>query len=164
MHGQAKAVPARTGSAKTASTTKHRRATAGTMARHDRDIDTPSAASSGPSVLPAAAATAYASQSTDDVQVVSGDEVNAIDLAMNSSTAETNGAASRNDNETHELVKWADAAQSRAIQSKPVSAAAPANQTTGSETPRDDSWIGRFWAALGDGYLALASMVRQLFG
>ena len=166
MGGSAKAGSAKPAETRTATAgpTKRRHATTKAAVRLNRDAIPASAAAAEPSALPVEAATAYASQSAEDVQVVSGDELNAIDLAMNSSTAETNGTASRNDNETRDLIKWADAAQSRAIQSKPVSAAAPANQTTGSETPRDDSWIGRFWAALGDGYLALASMVRQLFG
>lgn len=163
MHGSAKTGPAGTGPAKTASTAKHRHAAVGTVARRDRNGDATSAAPSGPPALPAAATTAYASQSTEAVQVVSGDEVNAIDLAMNNSATETNGTASRSDSETRDLVKWADAAQSRANQSKPIGAAAPANDTPGSETPRDDSWIGRFWATIGDGFVALADMVWRLF-
>jgi len=162
MHGSAKAGPAGTGSAKAASASKHRRTAAGTAVRPYRDVATTSAASSEPPKLPAAAATAYAAQPGEDVQVVSGDEVNAIDLAMNSSASETNGAASRNDSEAHDLIKWADAAQSRSNQRKSDNAA-PASEAPGSGTPRDDSWIGRFWAAIGDGFVALAGMVWRLF-
>ena len=157
MHGSAKAGPAGAGSSKATSASKHRRAAARTADRPSRDVAATSSA------LPAAAATAYAAQSTEDVQVVSGDELNVIDLAMNGSASETNGAASRNDSETHDLIKWTDAAQFRATQRKPDSAAAPSTETTGSGTPRDDSWIGRFWAVIGDGYLALAEMLKRLF-
>ena len=163
MHGQTKAAPAKTVAAKTANAAKHRRTAVRAAARHDRNIDTTPASTAEPPELPAAAAAAYASHSTDDVQVVSGDEVNAIDLAMNSSTAETNGASSRKDDDIRDLVKWADAAQSRAVQGSPMSTAAPSNGTTGSGTARDDSWIGRFWAAIGDGYLALLDMLKRLF-
>ena len=164
MHGSAKTAPAGTDSAKTASTTKHRPAATKTASRASRDVAVPSTAPAESSKLPVAAATAYASQSAEDVQVVSGDEVNAIDLAMNNSASETTGAASRNDSDTHDIVKWADAVQSRANLRKPDNAAASTNETTGSDTPRDDSWIGRFWAAMGDGFVALAGMVWRLFG
>ncbi len=162
MHGSAKAAPARTGAAKTASAAKHRRIAVRTAAHQNRDIEATPAASAAPPELPAAAASAYASHATGDVEVVSGDEVNSIDLAMNSSPAETNGVSSRNDDDIQNLVKWADAAQSRAIQRAPVGATAPANGTTGGRAPRDDSWIGRFWAAIGDGYVALLDMLKRL--
>ena len=31
------------------------------------------------------------------------------------------------------------------------------------DAPHDDSWIGRFWATIGDGFVALVAMLRQLF-
>jgi hypothetical protein len=166
MGGSAKAGSANPAGAKTAtaSTTKRRHATSKTAARPYRDVTPASAASAEPSALPVAAAIANASQSADDVQVVSGDELNAIDLAMNSAATETSGAASRNDSDARDRFQWADATQFRANQDKPDNAAVPSNQTPGSGIPRDDSWIGRFWSALGDGFVALVGMVQQLFG
>jgi hypothetical protein len=161
MGGSAKAGSTKTA---TASTTKRRHATTKTPARPSRDAAPASAASAESSALPVAAATATASQSADNVQVVSGDQLNAIDLAMNSSATETSGAASRNDSDDRDRLKWADATQFQANQDKPDNAAAPSNQAAGSGIPRDGSWIGRFWSALGDGFVALVSMVQQLFG
>jgi hypothetical protein len=109
MHGSAKAGSTGTASAKTASSSKRRHITTRTAARPHHGITAISAASSEPPVAPVAAATAYASQSAEDVQVVSGDDVNAIDLAMNSSAPETDGAAARIDSETRDRFKSADA-------------------------------------------------------
>jgi hypothetical protein len=181
MRGSAKAGPAGTASAKTASTTKHRHATTKAAARVHRDVAASAVASSEPPVLQAAAATAEAPQSDvqpqsgvqpqSDVQVVSGDELNVIDLAMNSSAAETDGAASRTDREARDRLKSADANESRAEQYQPDSAAAPSNEVAGAGqgAARDDeiapeSWMTRFWSALGDGFVALVGMVRVLFG
>ena len=168
MNGAGKSGSTGMASAKTASTSKHRHATTRTAARPYRDVTT----TSSEPAMPVAAATAYASQSADDVQVVSGDEVNAIDLAMNNSGPETNGVSSRADSEARDRFKVADAALFQANQGTPDSAAAPAKETaagTGDGTARADeiareSWINRFWSAIGDGFVALTGMVRQLFG
>jgi hypothetical protein len=164
MRGSAKAGPAGTAAAKTASTTKRRHATTKTAARARGDGIVAAAASSEPPVLPVAASTAYASQPAEDVQVVSGDDLNAIDLAMNSSAAETNGATYRTDSEARDRFKSADATPLSANQGKSDNAAAPLNEPAGNGAPRDDSWMTRFWSAIGDGFVALAGMVRQLFG
>ena len=156
-----KAGPAGTASAKTASTTKHRHATTKTAARAPGDIAAQAVASSEPPVLPVAVTTAYASQSAEDVQVVSGDEVNVIDLAMNSSAAETSGAASRAESEARDRLKSADATPFGANQGKSDNAAAPSNEPAGNSVPRDDSWMTRFWSAIGNGFVALVGMVRQ---
>jgi len=165
MGGSAKAGSAKPAETRTATPgpTKRRHATTKAAVRLNRDAIPASAAAAEPSALPVEAATAYASQSAEDVQVVSGDELNAIDLAMNSSATETSGA-SGNDSDARDRFQWADATQFQAGQDKPDNAAAPSNQTTGGGIPRDDSWIGRFWSALGDGFVALVGMVQQLFG
>jgi hypothetical protein len=109
----------------------------------------PAAPSPEPPALPTAATAAYAAHSPDDVQVVSGDEVNAIDLATSNtdnSTAKTSGVAPG------------------AEPYKPSDAPAPANGSAGNATMGDDSWMGRFWATIGNGFIALVGMVRQLFG
>src|SRR5262249_34583649 len=101
--------------------------------------------------------------SSNDVQVVSGDEVNAIDRAVgnaNGSAGETNGTSSDN----HDGSKWAAANEFRAEQFKPTSAPPPATEPAGHTTFRDDSWMGRFWSMIGDGYRALMAMIKQLFG
>ena len=163
MNGSGQTGAAKAGAApapaKTAAT-KHRHPTK-TAARSNSDV-VPLA--SEPPALSAAAATAFAAHSPDDVQVVSGDEVNAIDLAMGNagnSTAETNGAAPDTDN--RDRTKWADASEFRTEQFNPVSAPAPANEPTSTTTIRDDSWMGRFWSTIGDGYVALIAMIKQLF-
>jgi hypothetical protein len=166
MQGSGKAGSAKAGaaSAKTASTTKHRHGTARSAARPQRDATTTSAASSEPSAVAAASA----SQSDDNVQVVSGDEVNAIDLAMNNSPSETSGAASRADGEARDRFKFADASQFLPNQGK-LDNTTPAKETAaGTGDARTDeiareSWMNRFWSAVGDGFVALAGMVRQLF-
>jgi hypothetical protein len=105
------------------------------------------------------------------VQVVSGDDVNAIDLAMNSSAPETDGAAARTDSETRDRFKSADATPFLANEGKPDGTAVQSNKatSTGNEPARADeiareSWINRFWSAIGDGFVALVGMVRPLFG
>lgn len=153
----------------TASTSKHRRAK--TAAGPRRNPAATPAASAETAVMPAAAA-AYALQSTEDVQVVSSDEVNAIDLAMNSSAAETNGTSFQSDSGMRDRLKSADASPFPANDGKPDSTAVPATRpatsTTDSAARTDEiareSWINRFWSAIGDGFVALTSMVRQLFG
>jgi hypothetical protein len=168
MQGSGKAGSAKAGtaSAKTASTSKHRHGATKTASRPQRDATTTSAASSGPSAV--AAASAYASQSDDNVQVVSGDEVNAIDLAMNSATPETSGAASRADGEARDRFKFADASQFLPNQGRLDSTTPAKENAAGTGDARIDeiareSWIYRFWSAVGDGFVALAGMVRQLF-
>ncbi len=146
------AAPARTAS------TRHRH-TAKTAARSRNDALNPLE----PPVLPSAAASAYAEHSERDVQVVSGDEVNAIDLAMNNANAETNGTAPRSESDNRDRVKWADAKEFGADQFKPRAPVAPASEPPAGRTVRDDSWMGRFWAAVGDGFIALVALVKQLF-
>ena len=159
------AAPAKSGT-KT-STTKHRHKVK-TATRPQSETTPPPAAAAEPASLPAAATADYAAHAPDDVQVVSGDEVNAIDLAMtkaNGAAPETNGVSPGADNDGRNRVKWADAKEFRAEQFKPTVAPAPAKETTGGNTAlRDDSWMGRFWSTIGDGYVALIAMIRQLFG
>jgi hypothetical protein len=148
-------------------TTKRRHHKAKTATRSNSEVTPPAAASPEPAALPATAATAYAAHSADDVQVVSGDEVNAIDLAMsnaNGSATETNGSSPGAENDNRDRVKWAEANEFRTEQFKPTAAPAPAKAPTGDSTVRDDSWMGRFWSAIGDGYVALIAMIKQLFG
>jgi hypothetical protein len=154
------AAPARTG------TGRHRHKVKTAARSHNEDAPAATASSELPAALPAAAATAYAANSPNDVQVVSDDEVNAIDLAMNNSNsaaAETNGTARPTESDNDNRVKWADANEFGAEQFKPSAAPAPAKETTGDNSVRDDSWIGRFWSTIGDGFVALVAMVRQLF-
>jgi len=148
-------------------TTKRRHHKAKTAARSNSEATPPSTAASEQPALPAAAATAYAAHAPDDVQVVSGDEVNAIDRAMtsaNGASAETNGVSPGADSDNRDRVKWADANEFRADQYQPSAAApAPVKAPASDSTLRDDSWIGRFWSTIGDGYVALIAMIKQLF-
>ncbi|WP_157100282.1 hypothetical protein [Rhodoplanes sp. Z2-YC6860] len=160
--GTAKAAaPAATASAKKTAT-KHRHPVK-TATRASEDAVAPS-----PEQQPAlpTAASADTEHSEGDVQVVSGDEVNAIDLAMSKSDkppAETNGTAPGAENDNPDRAKWADANEFRTEQYKPSSAPAPAPDTTNSTAFRDDTWMGRFWSVIGDGYVALMAMIKQLF-
>jgi len=142
---------------------KHRRHKPKIAARSNSDAAPSQAAASEQPALPAAAATAYAAHAADDVQVVSGDEVNAIDLAAGSAT-ETNGASPGAGNDDGDRAKWADASEFRTEQYKPSAAPAPVKAPASDSTLRDDSWMGRFWSAIGDGYVALIAMIKQLFG
>ena len=168
MNGSGKAGSAKGGTAATAATstktatTRHRRGVK-TATRSPGNAMAPSP--EPPPVLPAAAS-AYAAQPPGDVQVVSGDEVNAIDLAMSktdSPAAETNGASPGTGDLDRDRAKWADASAFQTEQYKPASAPAPANDTTTTTTIRDDFWMGRFWSMIGDGYVALMAMIKQLF-
>jgi hypothetical protein len=173
--GQAAAVtstaPAKSPSAKR----RHHKAKA--VARSNSEaVSAPAAASESPALpaaaseqpaLPAAATAALAATAPDDVQVVSGDEVNAIDLAMGKASgpaAETNGVSPGAENDNRDSIKWADAKEFRAEQFKPSAEPAPAKVPTSDSAMRDDSWMGRFWSAIGDGYVALIAMIKQLFG
>jgi hypothetical protein len=147
-------------------TTKHRHHKAKTATRSNSDATPPSTAASEQPALPAAAATAYTAHSTDDVQVVSGEEVNAIDLAMGKAdapAAETNGVSPGAENDNRDRVKWVDANEFRADQYKPSATPAPVTAPASDSTLRDDSWMGRFWSTIGDGYVALIAMIKQLF-
>jgi hypothetical protein len=117
---------------------------------------------SAPEPLPAAAAAAYAAEPRD-VQVVAGDQLNVIDLAMLRTPAETVGAAPHLETGDATSTRLADAGAPRESTARPdkVSAAAPPAREA--EAPRDDSWMGRFWAAIGDRFVVLAAMLRQLF-
>jgi len=166
MNGSGKAQSARAASVspiKTA-TSRHRHG-AKTAARSRNDAAPPASerAASEPAALPAAAASAYAEHSERDVQVVSGDEVNAIDLAMNNSNAETSGTAPATENDNRDRVKWADAEKFASEQFKPSPPAAPASEPPPTNTVQDDSWMGRFWATIGEGFVALFALVKQLF-
>jgi hypothetical protein len=126
-----------------------------------------SAPQTQPASLPAAAAAAYAAVS-QDVQVVTGDQLNVIDLAMVRTPSETVDAAPRAEPGEGTPVKLADAGEVR--EDAPKSAARSALKTPPTrddaprdDAPHDDSWIGRFWATIGDGFVALVAMLRQLF-
>lgn len=163
--GQAAAVTS-TAPVKTA-TAKRRHHKPKIATRSSNDVAPSQAAAPEQPALPAAAATAYAAHSADDVQVVSGDEVNAIDRAMsnaNGASTETNGVSPGAENDNRDRVKWADANDFRADQYKPSAAPAPVKTPAGDSTLRDDSWMGRFWSTIGDGYVALIAMIKQLFG
>lgn len=147
---------------------KHRHGTSRPAARPDHAPDT---ATPEPAVLPAAAASAYAAHADHDVQVVTSDQLNAIDVAMLRSTPETDGAARQADTDVGVQIAAADASQARDAVFNPNStAASPAAkpQSHGNEAvrddARDDSWMSRLWSAVGDGFVALVAMVRQLFG
>ena len=147
-------------------TTKRRHHKAKIATRSNSEAPPPQTAASEQPALPAAAATAFAAHAPDDVQVVSGDEVNAIDRAMGKAdapVAETNGVSPGTENDNSDRLKWADAKEFGAEQYKPSAAPAPVKAPAGDSTLRDDSWIGRFWATLGDGYVALIAMIKQLF-
>jgi hypothetical protein len=145
-------------------TTKHRRHKAKTATRSNSDATPPSTAASEQPALPAA--TAYAAHAPDDVQVVSGDEVNAIDRAMGDgggASSETNGVSPGAENDNRDRVKWADASEFRGEQFKPSATPAPVTAPANDSPLRDDSWMGRFWSTIGDGYVALIAMIKQLF-
>ena len=165
----------KTGTAKTAATasakktaTKHRHPVKTATRASETATQAPEEAAAPPPEQPAspAAASAAAEHPTDDVQVVSGDEVNAIDLAMSKAdkpAAETNGTAPGAGSDNPDRTKWADAKEFRAEQYTPSSAPPPAADTTSNTTFRDDTWMGRFWSVIGDGYVALMAMIKQLF-
>jgi hypothetical protein len=128
---------------------------------------------SQPSPLPAAAA-AYAAHAENDVQVVTGDQLNTIDLAMLRSSPETVGTTPNTGTEAGDRLAAADAGQVRDQVRDQVREAVPgpgdAAASTGKpatqshDALRDESWMGRIWSAVGDGFVALVAMVRQLFG
>jgi hypothetical protein len=135
------------------------------------------AALSQPAALPVAAAAAYAAHAENDVQVVSSDQLNTIDLAMLRSSPETVGATPKTDtdardrivspeaNQVHDQVRVAASVPSDTAASagKPVSQRNDALRDDARDDVRDDSWMGRIWSAVGDGFVALVAMVRQLF-
>ncbi len=163
MRGRAKAdtKAGRRSSAKSATHSSQKRHAGRSAARADRRPD--SASEAQPAALPTAAAASYAAEA-EDVQVVTGDQLNIIDLAMSRATSETVGSAPRIENREGTSLKLADAGAPGDTTPKiaptpdKTSAIAPRD-----DSPRDDSWIGRFWAAIGDGFVALVAMVRQLF-
>lgn len=163
------AAPATTASARKTAT-RHRHHTK-TATRAPEDAVAPSPEQ--PALPAAASADAQppaAEHSADNVQVVSGDEVNAIDLAMSKADkppAETNGTAPDAGSDNPDRAKWADAKEFRTEQYKPGSTSmrspAPVSDTTSNNTFRDDSWMDRFWSTIGDGYVMLMTMIKQLF-
>jgi hypothetical protein len=115
-----------------------------------------------PAALPAAAA--YASHTDSDVQVVTSDELNTIDLAMARSAPETIGASPKTDGLDSDVsVRVADVRQPRDAAKSSNDAALPSLPAGKPDAPRDESWTGRLWSALGDGFVALFAMLRQLF-
>jgi hypothetical protein len=170
MRGRAKAdtKAGRPPAAKTAAHSPQNRHAGRSAGRADRLPDV--APETQPASLPAAA---YAAE-TRDVQVVTGDQLNVIDLAMSRTTSETVGAAPRFETREGTPIKLADAGAPRDIAPKldsnpdKASAIAPRDDSPRGDSPRDDSacddsWIGRFWAAIGDSFVVLVAMVRQLF-
>jgi hypothetical protein len=157
MNGRAKAdnKAGRPSAAKTATHSSRSRQTGRPTARPDNLPD------SAPEAMPAAAAAAYAAEPRD-VQVVTGDQLNVIDMAMLRTPAETVGAAPRVETVEAALTKLADVGAPRENASSTalptVEAEAPRD-----DTPSDDSWMGRFWAAIGDRFVVLVTMLRQLF-
>ena len=187
-------------------TSKHRPGASRSAARADQapgiatnsatnlatELATDPATPAQPAPLPAAAA--YAAHGGDDVrndvQVVTSDQLNAIDLAMLRSAPETVGAAQKTDTDVSAHITPADAGQARDQARDQVrdqvrdlafnpdkgatSPVKPAGR--GDAVPRDDarddarndarddSWMGRIWSAVGDGFVALMAMLRQLFG
>ena len=128
-----------------------------------------------PSALPAAAAAAYAAHADDNVQVVTSDQLNTIDLAMLGSSPETVGATPKTDtdgsgtsripaaeaSQVHDQVR--DAIGPSDTAASPGKPATQSNEALRDDA-RDDSWMGRIWSAVGDGFVALVAMVRRLFG
>lgn len=178
MRGGAKTA-AKSTTAKTGKTGKHRRGSSRPATRPapesapdttpdpTRDVAT----LSQPAALPsAAAAAAYAADADHDVQVVTSDQLNPIDLAMLRSAPETVGATPKTGSDASERTTSADASQIhdqiRNAASGPGDAAAsPGKQTSHSDAAlRDESWMGRIWSAVGDGFVTLVAMVRLLFG
>ena len=162
MRGRTKADngAGRQAAAKTATQSPKNRHAGRSTARAGRLPD--SAPETQPDSLPAAAAAAYAAVS-QDVQVVTGDQLNAIDLAMVRTPSETVGAAPRAEPREDAPVKLADAGEVREAAPKSAPKSALRTSPARDDAPRDDSWIGRFWATIGDGFVALVAMVRQLF-
>jgi hypothetical protein len=167
MRGRAKAdtKAGRPAAAKSAAHSPQNRQAGRSAGRADRRPD--SASETQPASLPAAAAAAYAAETQNaqqDVQVVTGDQLNIIDLAMIRTSPETVGSAPRVEPREGAPIKLADAGAPREtaprLDSKPDNASAIAPRD---DAPRDDSWIGRFWAAIGDSFVVLVAMVRQLF-
>ncbi|MBX9828726.1 MAG: hypothetical protein K2Y27_27520 [Xanthobacteraceae bacterium] len=130
-----------------------------------RDVAT----SPQPAGLPSAVAAAYAAHAETDVQVVMSDELNPIDLAMAGGSPETVGATPKTDSDASERITSAEARQIddqiRNAASGPSDAGtSPGKETSHSDAAlRDESWMGRIWSAVGDGFIALVAMVRQLF-
>jgi hypothetical protein len=115
--------------------------------------------------LPAAAA--YAAE-TQGVQVVTGDQFNTIDLAMSRTPPETIGSAPRVEPGDDTPIKLADAGAPRQTTPTPEKSSTMATRddpprNDSRNDPRNDSWIDRFWAAIGDSFVVLVAMVRQLF-
>jgi hypothetical protein len=138
----------------------------------DSDLAPDVAALSQPAALPVAAAASYAAHPENDVQVVSSDQLNTIDLAMLRSAPETVGATPKTDasgsvtaadaGQVHDQVRDAASGPSDPAAASPNK---PASRNTDAprDDARDDSWMGRIWSAVGDGFVALFAMLRQLF-
>jgi hypothetical protein len=174
MRGGAKAAKKTTAKPATTKTSKQRRGATRSAARSGKPPI--AAAPPQPAALPATAASAYASQDGSGVEVVASDQLNAIDLAMPRNATETIGAAQKPDADVSADLTSADAGQARDagaapggdkldMPAAPDMAAAPAEKpaSQNSPAPRDESWMGRMWSAIGDGFVALIAMVRQLF-
>jgi hypothetical protein len=129
-----------------------------------RDRATDPATSSQPAAPPTAAAAAYAAHAENEVQVVTSEQLNTIDLAMLRSSPETVGATPKTETDAGDRLAAtaADANAASGPNDAAASAGRPASQSN--EALRDESWMGRIWSAVGDGFVALVAMVRQLFG
>jgi hypothetical protein len=112
----------------------------------------------------------------DRVQVVSADELNVIDLAMNRSQGETVGAGRFSDFPEYrmasggmELVGEAAGSGTGSMQ-KLADARAFPEGLSGSDQPKtetppgDTSWLGWMWSAIGNSFTRLAASVRHVFG
>ena len=148
---------------------KHKRSASRPAPRADR-VPLPAARPEA-AVLPAAAA--YASHADHEVQVVTGDQLNAIDLAMLRNPPETVGAAQKTDAMDTDVNVRIAAAETGSWPGSPTALPdrpargnidAPRGHTRddAQDNSKDDSWMGRFWSRIGDGFIALAAMVRQL--
>ena len=160
-----------------AKSSKHRHGSKRPAKRPDKARDV--AALPSPAPLRSAAASVYASHAENDVQVVTSDQLNPIDLAMLRSSPETDGTAQKAETnvgltsadagQVHDQVRdqIQDQVQDQAGDAAPKVDNASATRTQpvsqDADALRDESWMGRLWSAVGDGFVALVAMIRQLF-
>ncbi len=116
--------------------------------------------------LPVDASASFASQPAQSVQVVSSDELNAIDRAAGSAPAETVGAAIA----AGAAVQMVDAEEFNDIDRKtenspPLSAGAtPQRDAPAHNEQASSSWLQWIWSAVGSTLTALATAVHHLVG
>jgi hypothetical protein len=118
-----------------------------------------------PEPVQAEAAEAYASQ--PDVRVVSGDEVNEIDLAAPALPTATDGSGQRTENG----VQFVDASEYNDIDRKsdlvvPAAVAAPpaSSDVVARNDQADPTWIERLWTTLHGALVALGSFLWRIAG